>query len=773
MNPNIQHEFPPTRRVEDIPLVRGEGRFSDDLHVAGQLAAVFVRSEHAHAAIRVDIAEARALPGVVAILTSADMDAAGIGSISRPPPQKGRDDKPLIVPSRPALATDRVVHIGEPIALVVAETPAAARAAADMVSVDYDARPVVTGGTAALAAGAYQIWPEAPGNLAMDWTVPAVSEAQRQEVQRIIAAAAHVVRIAVTNQRIAGVPLETRGATAIYDATANHTTLHAPSQSAHALKNGLCAIMGLDHKELRVLSADVGGAFGLKTPPYPEHAALLVAAKLTGRPVHWMATRSEAFLSDHQGRDNAAEATLALDKDGRFLALDVAAVVDLGAYVASSGAIIATMGFANCFPTVYDIPHLAVDVRLAFTNTVPTGAYRGAGRPEANYVMERVVDAAARQLGIDPLDLRRRNLIPSSAMPYHSAIGATFDSGDFAGAVDAAVTMAALDGFLQRRADAEKRGNLRGIGISCFLEHAGGGPTEGAELLFADDQLVVRLGMQASGQGHGTVFRKILAEQLGLREEQVVVSEGDSDVPFRGAPAVGSRSTNAGSVAIVDGVKKLVLRAREAAAELLEASLDDVSYRDGYLEVTGTNRRLSLFELAARMAEKETPLTVVAQVDATNTYPNGCHIAEVEVDPATGVTRLVAYTAVDDCGVVIDHTLAQGQIVGGLAQGFGQALMERIVFDEGGQLLSGSLMDYAMPRAADMPHIASAFHPVPCMSNPLGVKGIGEAGSTAAIAAVMNALADAIPGGEAIDMPATPERVWRACQGALDQVKAS
>ena len=335
------------------------------------------------------------------------------------------------------------------------------------------------------------------------------------------------------------------------------------------------------------------------------------------------------------------------------------------------------------------------------------------------------------------------------------------------------MALAGLDGFPQRRAEAQERGRLRGIGVSCFLEHAGGGPTEGAELLFAGDQLVVRLGMQASGQGHGTVFRKVLAEQLHIREEQVVVSEGDSDVPFRGGPAVGSRSTNAGSVAIIDGARKLVARAREAAATVLEADIGAVSYRDGYVEVTGTNRRLSLFDLAARMAEADTPLTVVAQADAVNTYPNGCHIAEVEIDPDTGETRLVAYAAVDDCGVVLDHTLAEAQVVGGLAQGFGQALMERVVFDESGQLLTGSLMDYAMPRAADMPPVAATFHPVPCTTNPLGVKGIGEAGTTAALAAVMNAIANAVPGGAAIDMPATPEKVWRACQAARAQAKAS
>lgn len=767
MTEKFVHSGRPTRRTEDAPLLRGEGRFIDDLSVEKQLSAVFVRSQYAHANIRsVDVTEALAQPGVVAVLTTADMEAAGVGTLSRPPPQAGRDGSPLVTPFRPVLAKDRVVHIGEPLALVVAETLAAARDAADLVAVDYDALPAVTDASAALGEDAPQIWPEAPGNLALDWLPPAIPDEKVAEVKRIMAEAARVVRIRVVNQRLAGAPMETRGATAIYDAVRDHYTLHSPSQSAHALKGGLATIMGLRAEQLRVLSGDVGGAFGLKTPPYPEQAVLLVAAKVTGRPVHWMATRSEGFLSDHQGRDNVSEAALALDENGRFLALDVSAVVDLGAYVVSSGALIATISFANCLPSLYDIPHVAVNVRLAFTNTVPTGAYRGAGRPEANYVMERLVDAAARDTGIDPFELRRRNLIPARAMPYSSAVGNIYDSGDFEGVLDQAMTLAAVDGFAARRRASEVLGLKRGLGISCFLEHAGGGPTEGAEMHFDGDRLIVQLGMQASGQGHATVFRRLTAERLGIAEDQVVVLEGDSDVPFKGGPAVGSRSTNAAGVAILDGVEKLTARARAVGAVLLEADEGEVAYRDGYVEVSGTNRRLSLFDLAAEAATRDLSLTTVAQVDAYNTYPNGCHIAEVEIDPETGVTTLVSYAGVDDSGVVLDPTLAVGQIIGGLAQGFGQALMERVVYDGDGQLISGSFMDYAMPRANDMPPIETAFHPVPCQTNPLGVKGIGEAGSTAALAAVMNAIADAIPGGAAIDMPATPERVWQVLNAA-------
>ncbi|CAN5136982.1 xanthine dehydrogenase family protein molybdopterin-binding subunit [soil metagenome] len=751
-----------TLRVEDGPLLRGTASFSDDLHIDGQLHAVFVRSVHAHARITaIDIGPALA-PGIVAVLTADDIHKAGVGTVSRPPPQNGLDGSALIVPHRPALATERVVHIGEAVALVVAESLALARDAADRVVVDYEPLPVVTDATAALAAGAPVVWPEV-GNLALDWMIP--TPASAAEVDAVLAAAPHAVRITVVNQRLAGVPLEPRGATALFDPSSGRYVLHAPSQAAHSLKAALVAIMGLQPSHLQVLSGHVGGAFGLKTPAYPEHPALLVAAKLTGRPVHWMATRSESFLCDHQGRDNVTEAALALDEDGRFLALKATAVTNLCAYVASSGAIIATNGFANCFPAQYAIPKVSVGVRLAFTHTVPTGAYRGAGRPEANYVIERLIDTAARQLGIDRIELRRRNQVAPAAMPFRNAIGTTYDSGDFAAAMEKAADLAHLASFGERRADSEQRGKRRGIGVSCFLEHAGGGPTEGAVLEFVGGTLVLRLGMHASGQGHATVFRNLLARPLGIAPDGIAVEQGDSELPIRGGPAVGSRSTNAAGAAIVVGAAKLVATARAEAATLLEAAPESVSYDSGFFDVAGTNRRISLFALAEELARAGAAarLATVVQADATSTYPNGCHIAEVEVDPDTGNVAVVGYTAVDDCGVVLDHTLAEAQIVGGLAQGFGQALMERIVYDETGQLLSGSLADYAMPRAEDMPPIVSAFHEVPCRTNELGVKGIGEAGPSASIGAIMNAIADAIPGVQ-IDMPATPEKIWRACR---------
>lgn len=756
--------------VDGVRLLRGEGLFSDDLKLDRQLVGVFVRSVHAHARIRgVSVEQALACDGVAAVLTAADMAAAGVGNISRPRPEKGRDGRPLIVPHRPALAGERAVHIGEPIALVVAETLAKALDAADFVTVEYDPLPAVTEALDALAAGAPQVWSAAPGNLALDWACPPNDAESAGKVAEIAAGAPHVVHLRAANQRVAGVTLEGRGGTAVFDASSGRFTLYAPSQSAHVLKAQLCAIMGVDPPQLRVVSGDVGGAFGLKTAAYPEYAALLVAARNLGRPVHWMSSRSEAFLSDNQCRDQVSEATLALDREGRFLALQVSATVNLGAYVTAAGAGIATNNFAQCFPGMYDIPHVSIGVRLAFTNTLPTGPYRGAGRPEANYVMERIVDAAAREIGVDPVDLRRRNVIGAEAMPYRSAVGNVYDSGDFAGVLTTAMEFADTAGAADRRSEAQRRGRLRGIGVSCFLEHAGGGD-EGVVLAVEGGTLVARLGVHPSGQGHATVFRDLLADRLGVAAEQVTIEQGDSDLPIRGRPAVGSRSTNAVGSAALAGVEKLIETGSALAADIFGVEKSAVIYRGGYFQVIDTNHRLSLFDLADRLAQggSSDALTTIAHADPATTYPNGCHVAEVEIDPETGKVALVGYVAVDDCGVVLNETLAEAQVVGGAAQGIGQALLEAVVYDDDGQLLTGTLLDYAMPRAADVPAIRSVFRPVACRTNRLGVKGVGEAGTTAAIAAVMNAITDAIPGGKGtdMDMPATPEKVWRACRKA-------
>lgn len=762
-----------TLRVEDDALIRGRGKFIGDLRLPNQAAAAFVRSPHAHATVGMISTEAAlAVPGVIGVLTASDME--GVGNISQPLPLKGRGETMLTVPERPALAGKRVMHVGDAVALVIAETAAIAADAAELVEIDYDPLPAITDGRAALADGAPQLWPEAPKNLAIDFIAPNDDGAARAEIDAIIASAAHVVTSDMINQRIAGVPIEPRGATALYDPQAGHYTLHCPCQGAGVLAKGLAAVMGVEPDKLRVLADDVGGAFGLKTPPYPEYPALLVAARKFARAVHWMATRAESFQSDHQGRDQTCHATLALDESGKILALKAEAITNIGAYCTHAGAMISTTGFAGCFPTTYDIPKTSISVRCVFTNTVPVGPYRGAGRPEANYVMERLIEAAARQTGIDPFEIRRRNFIAATAFPYRTASGHTFDSGDFGAIFEKALALGDADGFTARRSQSEAGGRLRGLGLSCFLEHSGTVPFEGTFFVFDGGKLRVRLGVHASGQSHATVFRNVVADRLGIARDSVILEEGDSDFAIAGGPAVASRSALSAGPALAKASDIVIDKGRRIAAAMLEASEEDITYDGGNFRVAGTDRRISLFAVADRAAEMadageiEESLDTRADIKAVPTYPNGCHIAEVEIEPETGLVAVARYTAIDDCGNVLDHTIADGQTIGGVAQGLGQALIESIRYDEDGQILTGSLMDYGMPRADMMPgEIAAAFHPVPCTTNVLGVKGVGEAGTTAAIAAIMNAIADAIPDGRGnnIAMPATPEKVWRACNG--------
>jgi carbon-monoxide dehydrogenase large subunit len=570
--------------------------------------------------------------------------------------------------------------------------------------------------------------------------------------------------------------METRGGTASYDPASGTYTLRSCSQSAGVLRDGLLPVMGLKREQLRVITEDVGGAFGLKTGPYPELPALLVAAKMTGRPVHWMSTRAEACLSDNQARDMLTEGELAIDDKGRFLALRVRNLVNLGAYVGAVAAHLATNNFARCYPAMYRIPLLDIQVRCAFTNTIPTAPFRGAGRPEANYILERLVDEAARITGIGRDKIRRRNLIPPSAIPFKTAVGTTYDSGDFPAVFDKAIGLADFDGFGKRKREAAKRGKLRGLGISCLLEHSGGTPTESAALNFtADNKLMVVLGVHSTGQGHATVYRRLAAERLGIPADQVFVRQGDTALGVGNGASVGSRSTMTAGAALVRTVEVLIEKGRKIAAQVLEAGEQDIVYRDGAFVVTGTDRKVGLFDLAreaaarAKRGDIAESLDTKETVDTPQTFPNGCHLAEIEVDPATGHSEVVTYTAVDDAGNIIDHTLIEGQMHGAVAQGLGQALFEAVVYDPtNGQLVSGSFMDYCMPRATDMPAFRIGDVIVPATTNPLGVKGAGEAGTTASLAAVMNAIADAIPGAAAahMDMPATPEKVWQACRQA-------
>ena len=764
------------RRVEDEALVRGLGRYIADAPAPNQAFAYFVRSPHAFARISsIDTEAAKNAPGVIAVLTANDME--GVGNISRHPPLPGRNGTKLAVSNRPALARDRVMHIGEAVAMVIAHSAAAAQDAGEFVSVDYEALKPVTDARDALKAAAPQLWPEAPNNLAVDWAGPAADPAANAaEVERIFASAKHIARVSEMNQRLCVASMEPRGGTASYDAAHDLYTLRTCSQSAGTMRENILGIMNWPKEKLSVITEDVGGAFGLKTSAYPEYIALLVAAKKIGRPVHWMSGRSEAFLSDNQARDTYSDVELALDDKGKFLALRIRSVGNMGAYLGAIGANIPTISFTRCLPGMYDIRHIDIGVKCVYTNTLPTAPYRGAGRPESSYALERVVDEAARVTGIDPIKLRKRNLIKKSAMPYKTPVGTVIDSGDFAPMLDKALELADYANFKRRRREAERHGKYRGFGICCMLEHSGGSPTESAMLAFpGDGTLQFRLNVQNTGQGHATVFSRLIAAQLGIAPEKIPHRHGDSANELPGYASVGSRSAMTVSHSLVKAVGAMLAKAKPIAAGMLEAADADVAYKDGRFEVVGTDRHVSLFDVASHAAALKQRGTISEDLDTkavTETpqaFPNGVHIAEVEIDPATGAIEIAGYTAVDDCGRPLDPMIVEGQLHGGIASGLGQALMESTVYDaDSGQLVTGSFMDYAMPRADDMPPLRDAMHNVPATTNPLGIKGVGEAGTTAAIGAVMNAVADAIPNGAGahLDMPASAARLWQACRRA-------
>ena len=772
MNSTLAHRKAEVR-LEDDALVRGAGKYSDDRRLPNQAAAVFVRSPHASARIvSIDIGKAAGAKGVVAVLTADDIKAAGLKSAGRHPPLTGRGGKELIQPFRPTLAGERVLYVGEAVAMVVAETLAQAMDAAELVDVQYAETPAVIDVREALKPGAPQLHPEAPNNLAIDWPGMVDSPENEREVDQIIKSAPHVARVTVRNQRMAVASMETRGATGVYDAKSEAYTLYACSQSAGTIRNQAAPILGVEPSRLRVITEDVGGAFGMKTPVYPEYLALLVAAKKTGRPVHWMSTRSEAFMTDTQARDTYTETELALDEKGKFLALRMKHLCGQGAYVTPAGIGINTNNVARCLPGMYRIPKIDFSSRCVFTNAAPIGPYRGAGRPEANYALDRAVEEAARVTGIDTVQLRRKNLIPPSSMPYKTAVTTTYDSGDFPAMFAKAIELSDYKNFSKRKREAARRKKLRGIGISCMLEHAGALPTESASLSFpGGDKLVMALNVQSTGQSHATVFGRLLAEHLGIDRATIEHRHGDSSREIVGFASVGSRSAMAAGNAIIKTADVMLTKGKKVAAALLEASESDIQYRKGNFEVVGTDRRVSLFETARRAKEMNESLDTKEKAETPLTFPNGVHIAEVEIDPDSGKVDVVTYTAIDDCGNMLNPMIVEGQVHGSLANGFGQALLEDLVYDtQGGQLVSGSFMDYAMPRAHDMPvELREAILATPATSNPLGVKGTGEAGTTAAIAALMNAIAHAIPNGAAdhMDMPATPAKVWATCRKAL------
>ena len=764
-------------RVEDNRLIRGKGRFVDDTRPRDSLVATFIRSPHAFAKIKsINVHAASSCPGVRAIFTARDIVAQGIGNVSNARQMVGRNGTKLKVPFRPALADQRVLHVGQAVVLIVAESLAAAQDAADYVDIEYDALPAVISAQQAIDPESPVLWEDVPANTAIDWPGPSDDPANDAEVARIIATAPHVASISATSQRLAVASMEPRGAFARFDPATQIYTLRCGSQGAGALRQELASTLGVSAEAIVVLTEDVGGAFGMKTPIYPEYVCLLAAAKTLQTGVRWMSSRSESFVSDNQARDTITVGKLALDNDGKFLALQMDVLADMGAFLTTAGAFIATSNFSRCLPTVYAISRISVRVRCVFTNSLPTGPYRGAGRPEANYAMERLVETASGIMGIDSITLRRRNMITPNLLPYKTPVGTIIDSGNFEAVMDQALTLSNFFQFPERRASAIARGKLRGIGVSCFLEHSGGTPTETVSLtLPRNGEICLMLGVQASGQGHETVFGRLVAEQLGISADYVTVSEGDTrQAVLLGGTSTASRSTTAAGATIVHAVETLINKGTQAAAEILEAALNDVEYCQGFFTVKGTDRKISLFVLAEQVAGSAEKgrgdfLDTTVSIEVPQTFPNGCHVAEVEIEPETGTTKIVSYTAVDDSGRLLEPILVEGQIQGGVVQGIGQVLFEHVIYDrDSGQLITGSFTDYAIPRAADISTIDAVSYPSFATTNPLGLKGAGESGTTGSLAAIVNAIGSALPensqGG--LDMPITPEKIWRACRKA-------
>jgi aerobic carbon-monoxide dehydrogenase large subunit len=754
------------KRREDLRFLTGRGRYLDDLAFEKLAHAVVLRSPHAHARIDgIDAAVARAAPGVLAVLTAADVAADGLSPLRPGAETNTVTGEPFAFERQPLLATDKVRHVGEAVALVVAATREQALDAADLVAVDYTPLPAVATAAAARALGVPLITDKAPGNLCLEWR-----HGDRAGADAAFAMAAHVVSLRLDNHRVVTNPMEPRGIVGAYDPASGRYTAHVSAQSIHATRDATARALGVKPEAVRFIAPDVGGGFGAKNFVYPEHALLPWAAKRVGRPVKWIATRSEVFLADHQGRDQRAEAFLALDGEGRFLALRVASEANLGAYLAGSSAAVQTFQYAFLPGTVYRIPAIDLHVTAVFTNAAPIGVLRGPGYGEANNIIERLIDAAARQCGFDRAELRRRNLVPSAAMPMTNAVGSQVDSGAFPETFERGLAAADIAGFAARRGRSEAEGRLRGLGFVYHIKGTGGNPSENVDIRFeADGSVSLITGTQHIGQGHETTFPQILADRLGVPNELIKLKQGDTDLIAHGGGHGSSRATYMGGTAIFRAAEEIVLKGTRVAAEMLEAAEADIKFEDGDFVVSGTDRRVSLLDVAASAREAGTSLdTYHFWTREFMTFPNGTHVAEVEIDRDTGQVTLDRYSAVDDYGVIVNPMVAAGQAHGAIAQGAGQALLEHAVYDaESGQAVSASFMDYALPRADDLPAFSLGFNATRCTTNPLGVKGAGEAGAIAAFPAIHNAIHDALAqvGGKNFDGPATPARVWRAMQG--------
>jgi aerobic carbon-monoxide dehydrogenase large subunit len=764
----------PVRRHEDLRLITGQGRYTDDVTLPRSATAFVLRSPAAHARIRrIDATAARRMPGVLFLATGADVAADGLGDLACQTPLANRDGTARHDTPRPLLALGKVRYVGQPVAFVVAETLSAARDAAEAIEVDYEPLPVVTDAQDALAAGAPRLFDHIAGNLVFDWDNDL---GDAKATADAFAKAAHVVSLDLVNNRVVANSMEPRNAVADYDPATGRSTLYTATQGPHFVRDPLAdALLKIPKDKLRVITPNVGGGFGMKAFVYPEQALAVWASRKLACPVKWQEDRSEGFISDNQGRDHTTHVELALDGSGRFLALRVSILANLGAYLSPFGAFVPTRS-TDLVSGLYSIGAVHVNVKGVCTNTVPVCAYRGAGRPEAAYLLERIVDAAARQLQMSPDAIRRVNFVPPSAMPYTSVTQLVLDSGEFEKVMDRCMAAAEWGSFAQRRVHSEGRGKLRGIGMATYTERCGGGFPETASIEFKDERVELIMGNQEYGTGLVTSYKQLVSDQLGIDADRIDVVMGDTDRTPAGLTG-GSRAIAVGGAALHEAGRIIIGKASQIAAHILEVSAQDITFADGVFSVPGTDLRIDLMDVAkAARDPAKLPSGLEPGLDATHhrvppaqTFPNGCHIVEVEIDPETGGVAIERYTIVDDFGRTINPLLLEGQVHGGIVQGIGQALLEHAVYDsDSGQLLAGSFMDYAMPRAGDVPAFAFSTHNVPSTSNPFGVKGAGEAGSVGAPPAVINAIVDALHrrvGARHIDMPATPRRVWETLNG--------
>jgi carbon-monoxide dehydrogenase large subunit len=762
----------PVRRSEDPKLVRGEGRYTDDISLPDHAYAVMVRSNVPHGIIRgIDTAAAKAMPGVLAVLTAADLTA--YGGLKCNLPLKNRDGSPIKYTPRPALAGDKVRYVGDPIACVVAETVAQAKDAAEAVVLGAEPLPVVVSARDAAKPGAPRIWDDVPGNIALDYHY-----GDKDKVAEAFANAAHVVKMPLINQRLVVNSIEPRSAIGEFDPKDEKWTLYSCSQGVFGLKGMMREILNAPAEKVRVLTGNVGGSFGMKAASYPEYVCILHAARVLGRPVKWTDERSGSFVSDHHGRDYDMTVEVAFDKGGLIQAVRLTGYGNLGGYCSAFGPLLPTVNVTKNIISMYRTPLLEVDTKCVFTNTTLVSAYRGAGRPEGAISMERTMDYAAAQLGIDRFELRKRNFIKAREMPFKAASGVNYDSGDFPGLFKDALERADVKGFGKRKRESKRAGKLRGLGVACYVETTAAMTTEMGGIHFnADGTVTIVTGTLDYGQGHASAFAQVLVEKLGIPVDRIKLVQGDSDQLVAGGGTGGSRSAMLSGTAIAQASDKVIENGRQIAAQALEVSAGDIEFMSGRFVIAGTDHSLGIMELAERLrAGMKLPEGVPATLDVTHvteavpgTCPNGVHVVEVEIDPDTGLTRAVKFTAVNDFGTVINPMLVEGQVQGGAIQGLGQVLLEGAVYDADGQFLTGSFMDYAMPRAHDAPMIAVSNHPVPTKTNPIGAKGCGEAGTSGGLPAVANAVIDALSdyGIRDLEMPMTSARIWQAIEAAM------